>query len=61
MRPWKNSAQDARKAWSGSGDAATEDVWFGLREETGATEFLGYEAEAAEGVVSGHRGQWAAG
>ena len=44
---------DARKAWSGSGDAATEDVWFGLREEAGATEFLGYEAEAAEGVVAG--------
>ena len=45
--------EDARKAWSGSGEAATEDVWFGLREEIGATEFLGYEAEAAEGVVAG--------
>ena len=41
----------ARAAWSGSGDAATETVWFGLRERCGATEFLGYEAEAAEGVV----------
>jgi alanyl-tRNA synthetase len=45
--------EDARKAWSGSGEAATEDVWFGLREQAGATEFLGYEAEAAEGVIVG--------
>ncbi|MGB0844331.1 MAG: alanine--tRNA ligase, partial [Alphaproteobacteria bacterium] len=34
--------QDARKAWKGSGDAATERLWFDLREELGATEFLGY-------------------
>ncbi len=43
---------EARKAWSGSGEAATETVWFGLREKVGATEFLGYEAEEAEGVVA---------
>ena len=42
---------EARKAWSGSGDAATETVWFGLRERIGATEFLGYETETAEGVA----------
>ncbi|WP_395666941.1 alanine--tRNA ligase [Methylocella sp.] len=42
---------EARKAWSGSGEAATESLWFSLREKTGATEFLGYEAEEAEGVV----------
>jgi alanyl-tRNA synthetase len=42
---------EARRAWSGSGEAATETVWFGLREKLGATEFLGYETEAAEGVV----------
>jgi alanyl-tRNA synthetase len=41
----------ARASWSGSGEAATETVWFGLREKVGATEFLGYETEAAEGVV----------
>ena len=45
--------EDARKAWSGSGDAATEAVWFDLREQTGATEFLGYATERAEGVVTG--------
>ncbi|MDQ0393979.1 alanine--tRNA ligase [Labrys monachus] len=43
--------QRARAAWAGSGDAATETVWFGLREELGATEFLGYETETAEGVA----------
>jgi alanyl-tRNA synthetase len=42
---------EARRSWIGSGEAATEAVWFGLREETGATEFLGYETESAEGVV----------
>jgi alanyl-tRNA synthetase len=42
---------EARRAWSGSGDAATETIWYGLRERAGATEFLGYETEAAEGVI----------
>jgi alanyl-tRNA synthetase len=41
----------ARAAWAGSGEAATESVWFSLRERLGATEFLGYETENAEGVV----------
>ncbi len=43
--------EDARKAWSGSGEAATEQVWFDLRERHGATEFLGYDLERAEGQV----------
>ena len=42
---------EARRAWAGSGEAATETVWFALRERLGATEFLGYETETAEGVV----------
>ena len=42
---------EARKAWVGSGDVATARIWFEVREHAGATEFLGYEAEAAEGVV----------
>ena len=41
----------ARASWAGSGEAATETIWFGLREKVGATEFLGYETETAEGVV----------
>ncbi len=42
----------ARKAWSGSGEAATENVWFDVRDNAGASEFLGYDTEAAEGVVA---------
>jgi len=42
----------ARAAWAGSGDTASENVWFPLREKLGATEFLGYETETAEGVVA---------
>ncbi len=42
---------EARAAWSGSGDAATEQIWFDINEELGGTEFLGYETEIAEGQV----------
>jgi alanyl-tRNA synthetase len=44
--------EKARASWAGSGDAAQETVWFTLREKIGATEFLGYETESAEGVVA---------
>ncbi|MFL5023396.1 MAG: alanine--tRNA ligase, partial [Microvirga sp.] len=40
--------EKARASWSGSGEAATEAIWFPLREKLGATEFLGYETEIAE-------------
>ncbi len=43
--------QEARKAWKGSGEAKTETVWFEIRERVGATEFLGYSTERAEGIV----------
>src|SRR5690349_2541427 len=42
---------EARKSWVGSGEAATEQVWFELRDEVGATEFLGYDAHVAEGKI----------
>ena len=42
---------DARKAWSGSGEAATEKLWFDIRDQHGATEFLGYEFDKAEGEI----------
>jgi alanyl-tRNA synthetase len=42
----------ARAAWAGSGDTATENIWFPLREKLGATEFLGYDTEIAEGIVT---------
>jgi len=41
----------ARAAWAGSGDTASEAIWFPVRDKLGATEFLGYETETAEGVV----------
>jgi alanyl-tRNA synthetase len=43
--------EEARRHWAGSGEAAAEAIWFGLLEEFGATEFLGYDSESAEGVV----------
>ncbi len=43
---------EARASWAGSGEAATETVWFSVRDKTGATEFLGYETEKAEGIVT---------
>ncbi|KAB2938258.1 MAG: alanine--tRNA ligase [Hyphomicrobium sp.] len=42
---------EARKAWKGSGEAATEAIWFEVKEKTGASEFLGYEAETAAGEI----------
>ncbi|WP_207459453.1 alanine--tRNA ligase [Azospirillum sp. SYSU D00513] len=42
----------ARESWAGSGEAATEKLWYELRDELGATEFLGYDAEVAEGKVT---------
>ena len=41
----------ARAAWSGSGEAADATIWFDLAEQHGVTEFLGYDAEHAEGQV----------
>jgi alanyl-tRNA synthetase len=43
----------ARASWAGSGEAAASTAWFPIREKLGATEFLGYETESAEGVVTG--------
>ena len=43
---------EARASWSGSGDAAAETIWLTLRERLGVTEFLGYEMEQAEAVVT---------
>ncbi|QIE54930.1 alanine--tRNA ligase [Pikeienuella piscinae] len=41
----------ARAAWAGSGEAADAAIWFDIAQEQGATEFLGYETETAEGQV----------
>jgi len=41
----------ARAAWAGSGEAATDSVWFDIKERVGASEFLGYTTERAEGQI----------
>ncbi|MGL5009940.1 MAG: alanine--tRNA ligase-related protein, partial [Paracoccaceae bacterium] len=41
----------ARAAWAGTGETADAQVWFDLAEAHGATEFLGYDTEVAEGQV----------
>ena len=47
----KKQKEAARAAWSGSGEAATDTLWFDLHDKVGATEFLGYQTETAEGKV----------
>jgi alanyl-tRNA synthetase len=42
---------EARKAWAGSGETGTDALWFALKDDIGATEFLGYDAEEAEGTI----------
>ncbi|SMX34794.1 alanine--tRNA ligase [Actibacterium lipolyticum] len=41
----------ARASWAGSGETKDATIWFDLAEEHGATEFLGYDTEIAEGQV----------
>ena len=42
---------EARANWSGSGQEATEAIWFDLRNTHGPTEFVGYQSTDAEGQV----------
>ena len=44
--------EDARQAWKGTGEAKTDTIWFDIRERVGATEFLGYDTQQAEGVIN---------
>jgi alanyl-tRNA synthetase len=41
----------ARASWAGSGETKDAAIWFDLAEQHGATEFLGYDTETAEGQV----------
>jgi alanyl-tRNA synthetase len=41
----------ARAAWKGSGQRASDDVWFDIAEASGSTEFIGYTSEEGEGEV----------
>ncbi len=64
-RAMERQRAEARAAWAGSGATETEAVWHEIRDEVGASEFLGYSTEVAEGqvlaiVVDGARAQAAA-
>ena len=41
----------ARAAWAGSGETKDAQIWYDLAEKHGATEFLGYDTETAEGQI----------
>ncbi|MEM6824363.1 MAG: alanine--tRNA ligase [Pseudomonadota bacterium] len=42
----------ARAAWAGSGETADARHWFNIAEAQGASEFLGYDTEVAEGQIT---------
>ncbi|MFO0069187.1 MAG: alanine--tRNA ligase-related protein, partial [Alphaproteobacteria bacterium] len=44
--------QRAREAHKGSGDSATNALWFTLKDKLGATEFLGYRMTEAQAIVT---------
>ena len=45
------SKELAKKNWKGSGDSSVDEIWFGIKDKLGPTEFLGYEYEHAEAVI----------
>lgn len=51
-RAMERQKAEARANWAGSGEAATEAVWFAVKDKAGATDFLGYETEQAEGIIT---------
>ena len=49
----KKSRELAKKNWKGSGDSSVDQIWFGIKDKIGPTEFLGYETNQAESVIVG--------
>ncbi len=47
----KDSKELAKKNWKGSGDSSVDEMWFGIKDKLGPTEFLGYETNQAEAVI----------
>jgi len=47
----KESRELAKKNWKGSGDSSVDEVWFGIKDKLGPTEFLGYETNQAEAII----------
>ena len=48
----KESKQLAKKNWKGSGDSSVDQIWFNIKDRLGATDFLGYSTDKAEGVIT---------
>ena len=48
----KESKELAKKNWKGSGDSSVDQIWFNIKDRLGATDFLGYSTDKAEGVVT---------
>ena len=48
----KESKELAKKNWKGSGDSSVDQIWFKIKDCLGATDFLGYTSNKAEGVVT---------
>jgi alanyl-tRNA synthetase len=48
----KESKELAKKNWKGSGDSSIDQIWFEIRDRLGATDFLGYASDKAEGVIT---------
>ncbi|NIJ64789.1 alanyl-tRNA synthetase [Sphingomonas leidyi] len=47
----KRQKDAARAAWKGSGEKASEELWYDLADELGGTEFTGYAGTQGEGQV----------
>ena len=48
----KESKELAKKNWKGSGDTSVDQIWFDIKDRLGATDFLGYATDKAEGVIT---------
>ncbi len=48
----KKSKELAKKNWKGSGDSSVDEIWFGIKDRLGTTDFLGYTFDKAEGVIT---------
>jgi len=46
------SKELAKKNWKGSGDSSLNEIWFGIKDRLGATDFLGYTTNKAEGIIT---------
>tara|TARA_B110000438_G_scaffold233776_1_gene229914 strand:- start:775 stop:2523 length:1749 start_codon:yes stop_codon:yes gene_type:complete len=47
----QESKKLAKKNWKGSGDSSIDEIWFGIKDRLGATDFLGYTSNKVEGVI----------